>query len=287
MFPSGAMDGHATPLQSSPALENSMFEKFIKERQYLQNVSPRTIQWYRESFKWLVEPAPTQSDLKAFVIRMREKGLKASSCNNRIRAVNAYLQWLESELRVPKLKEEQRVLPTFRVGDIKKIVAWKPKDFCGRRLHAIMLSLVDTGCRIDELLCLKWTDVDFDNLLLTVTGKGNKQRKIPFSLELRKHLCRFKHEHQLVFPTQHGKKLGRRDVLRDVKNICKKIAVDPPERTLHAFRHTFAVNYLRRGGSVFHLQKCLGHSSLEMTRRYANLNVQDLQAVHQKVSLLA
>jgi integrase/recombinase XerD len=47
-----------------------------------------------------------------------------------------------------------------------------------------------------------------------------------------------------------------------------------------------AVNYLRRGGSVFHLQRVLGHSSLDMTRRYSNLNAEDLQAVHQKISLL-
>jgi len=53
---------------------------------------------------------------------------------------------------------------------------------------------------------------------------------------------------------------------------------------MHAFRHTFAVNYLHRGGSVFHLQKCLGHSTLEMTRRYGNLMTEDLQAVHQRVS---
>jgi len=52
-------------------------------------------------------------------------------------------------------------------------------------------------------------------------------------------------------------------------------------------RHTFAVNYLRKGGSVFHLQKVLGHSSLEMTRRYVNLITDDLRQVHQRVSLLA
>jgi integrase/recombinase XerD len=52
-------------------------------------------------------------------------------------------------------------------------------------------------------------------------------------------------------------------------------------------RHLFAVNYLRRGGSVFHLQKTLGHTSLELTRRYSSLVTADLQAVHERVSLLS
>jgi len=264
-----------------------MFEQFIRERKYLQNVSPRTVEWYGESFKWLDNPNPNKTDLKAFVIRMRENGLKASSCNNRIRAVNAYLQWLESDLRVDKLKEEQRVLPTFSEDDIKTLLHWKPQTYCERRLHTVMMFLADTGCRIDEALTLKWSDVDFDNLLLTVTGKGNKQRKIPFSFELRKLLYRWRSEKQLVFSTRQGKKLGRRDVLRDVKRTCKQLGIAVPERTLHAFRHSFAVHYLRKGGSVFHLQKCLGHSSLDMTRRYANLTTDDLSAVHQKVSLLS
>jgi integrase/recombinase XerD len=81
--------------------------------------------------------------------------------------------------------------------------------------------------------------------------------------------------------------VGRMTSLRGVKLLCEQLGFAPPGRTLHAFRHTFAVNYLRRGGSVFHLQKVLGHSSLEMTRRYANLVTADLQAVHERVSLLS
>jgi integrase/recombinase XerD len=65
-------------------------------------------------------------------------------------------------------------------------------------------------------------------------------------------------------------------MLRDVKRVCKRLGFTAPARTLYAFRHTFAVNHLRRGGSVFHLQKCLGHSTLEMTRRYAKLMTEDL-----------
>jgi integrase/recombinase XerD len=81
--------------------------------------------------------------------------------------------------------------------------------------------------------------------------------------------------------------LAYRNVLRDVKRLCKQMGFDPPARTLHVFRHTFAIHYLRKGGSVFQLQKVLGLSSLEMTRRYANLMTADLQAVHEQVSLLS
>jgi integrase/recombinase XerD len=127
--------------------------------------------------------------------------------------------------------------------------------------------------------------------LVTLDGKGRKQRVVPFSFELRKALCRYVTEYRkpdaLVLASRNETRLGRRVMLRDVKLLCKRLGFKAPARTLHAFRHTFAINYLRRGGSVFHLQKVLGHSTLEMTRRYANLMTADLQAVHERVSLLS
>jgi integrase/recombinase XerD len=155
-----------------------------------------------------------------------------------------------------------------------------------------VLFLLDTGCRISEALNLRVRDIDFENMLVTLDGKGRKQRVVPFSFELRKALFRYVTDckrklDSLLFANRTETKLGRRNVLRDVKLLCQRLGFDPPARTLHAFRHTFAVNYLRRGGSVFHLQKVLGHSTLEMTRRYANLMTEDLQAVHERVSLLS
>ena len=136
------------------------------------------------------------------------------------------------------------------------------------------------------------TEIDFENLLVTLDGKGRKQRVVPFSFELRKALFRYCKESNrtpdaLLLAKRTHTRLGRRNVLRDVKLLCRKLGFAPPCRTPHAFRHTFAVNYLRRGGSVFHLQKVLGHSTLEMTRRYANLVTADLQAVHERVTLLS
>lgn len=279
------------------------FQEFIRERQYLTNVTPATVDWYKNSLKWLPSESPSQEQLKNAVMRMREKGLKATGVNCAARAINAYLHWSSSggekkcgpgcaHLRVPKVKEPELVLPTFTASQIKSIVRWKPRRKCQRRLHLLMLILLDTGCRITEALTLRLCDIDMDNLLVTLDGKGRKQRIVPFSFELRKalhrHITEFARKPDLLLlASRNETQLGRRVMLRDVKRACKRLGFTPPARTLHAFRHTFAVNYLRRGGSVFHLQKVLGHSSLEMTRRYANLGTADLQAVHERVSLLS
>ena len=68
---------------------------------------------------------------------------------------------------------------------------------------------------------------------------------------------------------------------------CEKQGFAPPGRTVHCFRHTFATGYHRRGVSVFHLQLMLGHSTLEMSRRYASLTTQDLLDLHERLSLLS
>jgi integrase/recombinase XerD len=148
--------------------------------------------------------------------------------------------------------------------------------------------LFDTGCRISEALDIHSPDIDLDNLLITLHGKGSKERKVPMSFELRKALFRYMGDKPgRLFVASTGRTWGRMGALRSVKLHCQKLGFTAPPRTLHSCRHTFAANYVRKGGSVFHLQRMLGHTSLEMSRRYVALNTQDLQAVHQKISLLS
>jgi integrase/recombinase XerD len=235
---------------------------------------------------------------------MRTKGRNASGCNCTIRALNSYMHWTTGSdrkcgaacrhPRIQQLKEPKTIFPTLTEAQIKRLVAWrpKPKVVYERRLHLLALILLDTGCRITEALTLRVHDLDLDNLLVTLDGKGRKQRVVPFSFALRKAAYRYvvdfdRRPERLLLATNAETALGRDNARRDVKLLCAQLGFTAPCRTLHAFRHTFAVNYLRRGGSVFHLQKVLGHSSLEMTRRYANLVTADLQAVHERVSLLS
>jgi integrase/recombinase XerD len=284
------------------------FEQFIRERQILHSVTAATVEWYQRCLKWLPSETPTQADLKDVVMHLREHNLTEVGCNTVIRCVNAYLHWAAQSAEasgaerkcgagcthphIARLREPKQVMPTFNESQIKKLVAWKPKSTANRRLHLVILTMLDTGCRISEALTLRVAEIDFDNMLLKLDGKGRKQRLVPISGELRKALYRRIAEshlepHDLVFATCTGTLWNRRNVLRGVKRVCRSMGFEPPARTVHAFRHTFAVNYLRRGGSVFHLQKTLGHTTLEMSRRYSNLDTSDLQAAHQRISLLA
>ena len=265
------------------------FQQFIDERRFITNVSPSTIKWYEMSLRRLSTETPTSDDIKDLVVRLRKEGRHIPGINCKLRAIRAYCRWAGLQTVVPRLKEDQRAMPTFSPEQVKKLLRWNPRTVTQHRLQTMVAFLFDSGARIDEVLSLRWSDVEIHDLLLLLHGKGRKDRRVPMSLELRKRLFAWQrqHPHGLVFGTMTSNKQGQRNVLRDVKALCSRLGFEPPARTIHAFRHTLAINYLRRGGSVFHLQKILGHTTLDMTRRYANLVISDLSAVHEKLSLLS
>jgi integrase len=106
------------------------------------------------------------------------------------RDVNANMKWAELPGRIRKLKEPSLVLPTFSDSEVKRLVKWKPQEKHERRLPLLVLFLLDTGSRISQALGLRVHDINLDNLLVTLDGKGQKQRTVPFSFKLRKALDR-------------------------------------------------------------------------------------------------
>lgn len=277
-----------------------MFEQFLKEKEFLQGCSPRTIKYYRFCYmSWTkhtkCEGVPTKQDCKNYVISLRENGVSITTTNSYIRGLNSYLTWLHEnehtpeKLRMVPLREPQKALKTFSDEQVKRLLAFKPRTFHQHRLYAMLCLALDTGCRIDELIGLRREAVDADNLLIRVVGKGNKERVIPISVECRKVLWKFlqRHENQFVFPTLHGGKVYYRSALDQLKKLCKKQGVNGVRTSWHTLRHGFAINHVRQGGDVFSLQRMMGHSSLEITRRYVNMNEEDLKLVHKKTSMLS
>jgi site-specific recombinase XerD len=271
-----------------------MTDQFIKERTYLKGVSASTLLWYRDSFKAFQDATDSRQSILQRIGELMQRGVKPVSINTYLRCINAYLRWLHVEhgqplLRIPKLKEEQKVLATFSSEQVKALLGFKPKGRNQARAHAACCLLLDSGLRISEALGIRPEDVDYDNMLIRVTGKGNKQRLVPMSLELRKVLFRWTQRAPkgFVFGTRRGTMLTVRNFQRDLKGVCQVIGISDVRCSPHTLRHTFAVSYLRAGGNLFYLSKILGHTSVKTTERYLqSLGIDDLQAVHDKFSLL-
>ncbi len=285
-------------------------EAFIRERRILHNVSPATIEWYKSSLKAFepvlqadLEPVQLKQAITARIEELRtERHNSAVTVNTYLRCLKAFFNWchgeqiLKAPIKLKSLREEKKVLVTFSAEQVKRFVNFKPAPYKGnwknqsRRLHALICLLLDTGLRIDEALSLTPKQIDFDNMVIRVKGKGNKERLVPMSLELRKILFRFLKNVDppaLVFTTRSGGKLNQRHVLGEFKLWATHLGITGVRVSPHTCRHTFAVNYIRRGGNLEYLRRILGHTSIETTQKYLeSLGIQDLQRVHDRLTLL-
>lgn len=207
----------------------ALFERFLRERTFLKNVTPRTLVWYRVAFKNYStacpdEALPSRGSLQQFVIGLRERHIKPVTCNTYIAAMNAYCRWLHEEghataaVRLQKLRVEKRVLELLDETQMRALIGYRPKTYRETRLHAAVLLVMDTGLRISEALGLRERDIDSDNLILKVFGKGQKERLVPFSPELRKRLYQLQQlkvkegiRSELVFAGFHDAKWEKRN----------------------------------------------------------------------------
>ena len=271
-------------------------DDFIQERVYLKGVSPRTVEWYQNSFRAFDNALESKQTILSRIAVLKNRGASHITINSYLRCINAYLMWLHKEhgrdlLRIPKLKEEQKILQTLSTEAIGRILAFRPKTTSRNmvRAHLVVLTILDTGLRISEALGLKISDVDFDNLTLRVNGKGGKHRLVPFSHELRKVLFRYaKSKKRLVFGTKNETLVSAVNMGRDIRNLGRKIGITGVRFSPHTMRHTFAVTFLRNGGDVYVLSRILGHSNITTTTVYLrSLGIETLTMAHQKFSPLA
>lgn len=152
------------------------------------------------------------------------------------------------------------------------------------RNRALLLFLLDTGVRVGELVTILKTKVDLNSGSVKVIGKGNKERIVYFSATTAKALLKYAatNRSRFLFATMDDRPLDRSNVANIIKRICRRAGV--PTYSPHDFRHTFAVNYLRNYPNIYALQQMLGHSSLDMVKRYLVLSESDLKNAHMHAS---
>lgn len=273
-------------------LSNGTPEEFIEDRKYLMNVTEATLQFYKQTFISVRKHGDfSETGLRRWVVGSREAGNSARSVNTRITGINAYLKWKGEGYKVSRLKCTNRVLPIYTGEQVGRLLKWKPETQNERRLHLLILLILDTGVRISEAIGVRWEHVDFDNCIIKVRGKGDKERLVPFSSELRKRLWAYSKfgciSSQHVFESREGTGVMRRNVRNTLVALCIRLGFKSPPRPVHALRHTFAVNFLKGGGNLYYLARILGHASVKTTEGYLkSVAMDDLQKASERVSIL-
>ena len=131
---------------------DQLFEQFLREKQYIAGVTPKTIRTYRDAWKGfgpyvgcVCVPYLTQQRLRAFVVTAGESGVSAGAINTFARSVNSFLAWLHREghiaehLKIPKVKQAKRIIPTYTADDVHRILSHKPRIVTETRLLTTFL----------------------------------------------------------------------------------------------------------------------------------------------------
>ena len=161
------------------------------------------------------------------------------------------------------------------------------RAFFGNRDRAVLLCLLDTGCRAGEFAAINIGDVDVGaGQILIRASKGGKPRMVFLGSKSRRALVNYlrhvgnREESAALWVTREGRRLscsGLRDIVR---RRAKRASVPAP--TLHSFRRAFALGCLRRGIDIYSLQRLMGHASLSILRRYLAQTTGDLQRAHRR-----
>lgn len=229
--------------------------------------------------------------IEQFKASQLASGLKAKTVNNHLtflrKCLSTALDW-ELIAKVPRCRPLKAAQPPFRYlseTETRALISAAPAGLW----RAMIVTAARTGLRVSELAALRWQDVDLDGSMLCVAQsrvrgvigapKSNMIRHVPLTKDVLEHLQSLSRNGDLVFSTRLGRPLATNPSLRALRRACVEAGVKPIG--WHVLRHTFASQLAQRGASVQSIKALLGHSSIEMTMRYAHLSRESLLgAVH-------
>jgi integrase/recombinase XerC/integrase/recombinase XerD len=273
----------------------------------VNELSPRTIDDYSQKVGAFVlfcqsqgakEPQEvTPNHVRVFLLVLRER-IQPSSVHDYYGCVNRFCNWLVSEgilehspmerMKPPRVPKQ--VIQPFSQEDIRRmLVVFSEDSFRGHRNTAVILTFLDTGLRLSELADIKLQDIDFDNGIIKVMGKGRKERFVRVGKESQRAILRYlltrKDRQPQLWIGENGSPIRARGIQSLIKRLGKRAGITDARCSPHTFRHTFAVSCLRNGMGEFNLQNLLGHSTLQMTKRYVQtFGVSDALTAHEKAS---
>jgi integrase/recombinase XerC len=285
-------------------------ESFINYLRYEKRYSPHTVIAYSKDLDQFVlyctevigEFDINRVDTKlvrSWVVVLMEQQLTPRSVNRKVTTVKAFFKYLMKEhlvennpainLPLPKIRKK---LPTFvDENSLNRLLddGFFLDDFKGIRDKLIISLLYGTGIRLAELMTLKDVDINFNEFLIKVLGKRQKERVIPYPrslnglflqyIDARNTEIGFKPERLLV--TEKGKPVYEKLIYRVVKSNLEKVT-SLEKKSPHVLRHSYATHLLNKGADLNAVKELLGHSNLAATQVYTHTTFEKLHDIYKQ-----
>lgn len=284
---------------------NIIARKFYDHSSYIRGYAPTTIQRYKTTINYYakvvnisqIEEVSLDNVRNFLFLGRTERNWNANSFITYHKSLVVFFRWCVDEgylqsnpaddIELPKL--EKKLPPkltkqqAMRLLEVVYNYPYK-YHYLRSRNHAIFSTFILAGLRRRELLRLRYTDVDLENMSIFIhQGKGSKDRVIPISSKLAESLDRYLNERKRLgktcpeFFTSLNRNCGFTDsgMKRLVENIKKASGIN---FTIHKLRHTFATLMLEGGCDIFSLSKMMGHSDIKTTTIYLAASPEHLRS---------
>ena len=283
--------------------KNQLIDSFLSNLRLEKGLSENTIKAYSNDCHnlnlWLLQRKvsklieTSEEDMRLYIKHLQTLNLASTTINRKLSSLKHFFNYL-CKKRILKLNpvinflglKNSKTLPkSLSIIDVNSLInAPDCSTFIGLRDRTMLELMYATGVRISELLNLQYSDIDLDRSLIKVTGKGGKERIIPFgdnSLSCLRDYIEYRRKNNLslksrdFFISQQGKKMTRQAFWHRVKQylVIAGLSMDVSPHTL---RHAFATHLLNNGADLRSVQMLLGHSDLSTTQIYTHIAKQRL-----------
>lgn len=244
--------------------------------------------------------AASAEDIRTYLAALAQHGLRPSTATRRLAAIRQYFRFLYAEARRPddpsaqidRPRQHRRLPKLLEVAEIEALItaARTREGPDGLRLTALLELFYATGLRVSELAGLPLSAVTGDRSVLTVRGKGGKERMVPVGRAAREALAAWlavrasfvgdPSRARWLFPSRgRGGHLTRQRVAQLLKAIAVEAGIDRARISPHVLRHAFATHLVANGADLRAVQAMLGHADIATTQIYTHVQAERLAAV--------
>ncbi len=274
-----------------------------------RGLSKNTLAAYRADLmaltRWLAErdtltADATKADLLAFIASRVQGGARPRSTARQLSSFRRFFRWLlregnisedpTAQIQMPKIG---RTLPkSLTEKEVESLLAAPEiNDPLGFRDRTMLEVLYATGLRVSELITLQLSQINLNQGVLRIVGKGDRERLIPLGEVCQDWIQRFiagsrseillERQTDYLFPTRRGDKMTRQAFWHIIKRYASKAQIDK-ELSPHTLRHAFATHLLNHGADLRVVQMLLGHSDLSTTQIYTHVARERLKDLHSR-----